>query len=166
MNFWLRLKKLQPRQLIKLASVLCKKPHLIFPTLQATKKTLLICNEHFGKAHHKNNPPNAFRHALWNILICEAAYKKDNNLKEALNWAKTITDLHEEFAFSTELAKAMDLHNNTIGRQYFEAKFATSLPPFSINEIITFLKEKALNSKIIDTPTEEKKYPDSLVFIA
>lgn len=160
MNVWQRLQKLRPKQLAKLFVVFIKNPSYIFPSIRATKRTVAICNAHFGNKHHKNNPANAFRHALWNLLLCQAVFKIEHDLEKATNWAKTLTDLHEEFAFSTELAKAMDLHNNAVGRKLFEEKH-----PIPENESISILNEMANNAKQLKFPEETEKYVGELVFI-
>lgn len=114
-----RLSKLSIKNLLVLSGVFVLKPFLILPTLKATKKTLAICNELFGDKHHGNTRSNAFRHALWNYLICEYCRTKLNWVERAVRWSKKITDLHEDLAPNGELAKAMDLHNNLIGRKFF-----------------------------------------------
>lgn len=91
-------------------------PLFVIPTIRGTRKCVAICDDQFGNAHHRNGTANAFRHALWNMLIVQKSVLSGRDLKEAIAWAKTITDWHEEFSPNTPLARAMDLHNNQIGR--------------------------------------------------
>lgn len=91
-------------------------PLFVIPTIRGTRKCVAICDTQFGNAHHRNGPENAFRHALWNMLIVQKSVFSGRDQKEALAWAKTITDWHEEFSPNTPLARAMDIHNNQIGR--------------------------------------------------
>ncbi|HET8838859.1 MAG TPA: hypothetical protein VFM82_07695 [Flavobacteriaceae bacterium] len=162
MNLWIRIKKLRPKQLLKLALVFCGNPRFAVSSIRATNRTLAICNFHFGKKHHQNNQANAFRHALWNFFICRAVFQIDTDVEKAINWAKTITDLHEKFAFSTNLAKAMDLHNNTIGRTIFKEKISAKL---NLEEIIVLLKTKAAQAEKIEIPEDVEKFKGELVFI-
>lgn len=37
---------------------------------------MVICDDLFDRSHHKSNKANAFRHALWNILICQKNQKQ------------------------------------------------------------------------------------------
>lgn len=107
------------RQLIILSGEFISKPSYILPTYRATKKTLRICDDCYGREHHKNNRANAFRHALWNYLLCEEYLKVSGSPEVAVAWSKKITDLHEKISPNSEIAKAMDLHNNFIGRELF-----------------------------------------------
>ncbi|MEN8789917.1 MAG: hypothetical protein ABF293_05000 [Flavobacteriaceae bacterium] len=88
----------------------------IWPTWRATKKSVEYASKYYGRQHQKNTPANAFRHALWNYLIAHRCVKNTAHIKESLLWTKNITDLHEDLFSNSELARAMDLHNNAIGR--------------------------------------------------
>lgn len=150
LNFW---------QFFTLAKVLILKPLFIVPTYKATRKTVEICNTHFGKKHHKNNSTNAFRHALWNFLICEKCYKTSNSIEKTSIWAEKITSLHEMLSPNRELSKIMDLHNNRIGRELFEKSASKSI------NIITLLKEMMENAVQVSSIAEIENAPNRLVFI-
>ena len=120
MNLLKVLKRIKPQgfwYLLKLAI-----PNLLFlwPTYRATKNCMAISTEHFGRKHYQNGQANAFRHALWNVLIAKYSAKSKNQVHRALKWAKKITDWHEETFFSKELPMKMDYHNNEVGRNLFE----------------------------------------------
>jgi hypothetical protein len=51
------------------------------------------------------------------MLIVQKSVFSGRDLKKAIAWAKTITDWHEDFSPNTPLARAMDIHNNQIGRE-------------------------------------------------
>jgi len=102
-----------------LAGVFISRPFLILPTFNATRKTITTCNACFGKRHHGETKANAFRHALWNYLICTGCYRFLNSIEGSVAWSKKITDLHEDLSPNPEIARAMDLHNNAIGRNFF-----------------------------------------------
>lgn len=112
-------------QLIKLSGIFISRPLFVLPTLKATAQTIKVCNQLFGSDHHKNNPENAFRHALWNYLICEKCMKYSKSQDKVISWAKKFTDLHEHFSPNLELEMAMDLHNNEIGRILFQNRDKT-----------------------------------------
>lgn len=107
------------------------------PTIRATTNTIQICNDHFGNRHHKSNTANAFRHALWNVLICKEAFEKTKNKEKALLWAQKVTTLYEKVTNNTDLDEAMDLHNNDIGRILFSLH-----PNKTEKEYLNILKEK------------------------
>ncbi len=151
LNFW---------QLFRLAGILIQNPLFIYPTLQATKKTLAICDALYKKEHHRNGKANAFRHALWNMLICLTIFKRTNNKEKSINWAKKITDLHEKLAPNSAIEKEMDLHNNKIGRQYF-----LNLNTTSEEEIVAFLKQNTQKAKKITDIKEISNPKNNLVFL-
>lgn len=159
MNIAAQIKKLEFRQLFGLCKVFIGKPLLIFPTIAATKKTIEICDSNFGQGHHEDNPANAFRHALWNFLICERCYNKSKSAEKAMAWSKNITGLHEKLAPNKELARAMDLHNNQIGRKLFEEHLSEKM------EIVPVLKEKMRGAIRIGSPQDVQKAKNQLVYI-
>jgi len=122
MKIWETIKRFKLRQLFVLSKTLLLNPVYILPTYSATKETLKICDEKFGNAHHKNNKANAFRHALWNFLIAEKCFRRNNSVEKSIFWTKKITDLHEELSPNKSLARTMDLHNNEVGRKLFQQK--------------------------------------------
>lgn len=154
-----RIKKLDFRQIFLLSRVFIFQPLFIVPILKSTKKTLQICNEHFGKDHHKNTGANAFRHALWNFLICKNCYKTSKSVEKAINWSKKVSDLHENLFPNRELPRQMDLHNNQIGRKLFEEHFSEEI------EIISVLKEKMKEAVQISGVGDLEKAQNKLVFI-
>lgn len=110
------LSSLNYKQVFGLLRLFVRQPLMIIPTIRATGNCIKIAEELFPGIHHINNPANAFRHALWNMLLVIEAYKWNKNIDKALAWAKLITDWHEEFSPNLPLEKAMDLHNNAFGR--------------------------------------------------
>jgi len=161
MNVVKRIRQLSIKQLWHLSVVFIKQPFLVFPTLKATKKTMKISSDLYGKAHHKNGPANAFRHALWNVLIAKAAFRKFQNTEKSIDWAKKVTDLHEKLAPNSPLETAMDLHNNEMGRQFFK-----EVLDFSEEEMIDFLQKIAKNSQKVTKTSEIEVFKTDLVFIS
>lgn len=93
-------------------------PLYLLPTLKASRKTVAICDAKFGRAHHKSGRENAIRHALWNVLIIHHCIRWHNTPKRALEWTKKITEWYEDFTPNEAAARAMDLHNNEVGRTF------------------------------------------------
>lgn len=114
-----KLSSMNFRQLWVLTKVLIKKPLFIIPTYKATKETIIICNRKFGKEHHKDTRANAFRHALWNFLICQKCSEVSKSENSAATWSEKVTNLHELLSPNREIARKMDLHNNFIGRNVY-----------------------------------------------
>ncbi|WP_298542405.1 hypothetical protein [uncultured Aquimarina sp.] len=149
------------RQLFRLSGLLLQNPLYIIPTLRATKMTMTICDSLYGNTHHNNGKANAFRHALWNVLICQKTYIQSKNEKKSIIWAEKITDLHEKLAPNKAIAEAMDLHNNRLGRMYFK-----TLKTASEEETVAFLKEKTTNANLIKDIREIKEFRDDLIYLS
>jgi hypothetical protein len=147
------------KELFVLCGVFLKHPLYLLPTYKATNKTVAISDELYGDLHHQDNRTNAFRHALWNYLICKNCLSVAGSAEKAMDWSKKITDLHERLSPNEELAKMMDLHNNRIGRNFFlnapdEQKVAIS--------ILQEMTREAIKVESLQEIEAEKK---KLVFI-
>lgn len=160
MNIWGTVKKLSLQEVFLLTFLMLRKPLLIWPTLKATKQTLHISDKFYGKTHHANGRENAFRHALWNLLICKVAYRVNKNQQKAVDWAKQVTDLHEDLSPNNHLEREMDLHNNGVGRELFN-----SLAGKSDTEIVECLIQKTKKSVRVKNSNEIKNFPGILVHL-
>lgn len=160
MKIWSRIKLLSLKQLFRLSIAFIQKPLFIRPTLKATNETMIICNSLFGKSHHLSNSTNAFRHALWNILICQKTLKRTQNRDKSVIWAEKITNLYENITKNNILDKAMDLHNNKVGRFVFLSTFEIKTP-----EILILLQEMAQNALKINNIDQIENSAYNLVYI-
>ena len=129
-------------------------------TVQATLQTFQISQKEFPGIHGKHNKANAFRHALWNVLIAKKCARFSSSTNSILRWTEFITDWHEEFAPNEILPKTMDLHNNRIGREIYQ-----QLPDSKLSEIIAFTKDQLENAVKIEQLTEIKNYSQQLVYL-
>jgi len=150
------------KQLFMLSKTFIVNPLYFVPTHRATLKTVQICDKLFGKAHHKNNVTNAFRHGLWNVLIAKKCFSKNNSVEKSVEWAKTITDLHESLAPNSKLEMTMDLHNNEIGRNLFAEK---QLQNKAESEIISELKEKMNSAVKVSSIDEMEQNKSEFVYL-
>jgi len=144
-----------------LSVVFLKHPLLILPTINATKQTFIICNELYGIEHQKSNKANAFRHALWNVLICQNSMKWLKNKQKSVFWAQKITDLYEKVTQNELLDEAMDLHNNSIGRICF-LNFLSQ----NEEETINYLQEKAKNAQKVNNLEDFIKFRTQLTYLS
>jgi len=158
---WNLLKKLNVKQLIKLLAFFLRDPWYAIPTVSATIKCMRIANEKFGATHHGNNQANAFRHALWNILIIKQCSQWRKGASKATLWAKKITEWHEKFSPNEPLERDMDLHNNHVGRLLF-----SEIDTNTDEEIVIFITEKAKNAQRIRNPKDIEKFPETLIYIS
>ena len=157
---WRIVRNLDFRQLFGLLGLFLRNPLYTFPTIFATKKCMAIAEREYGSKHHLGNPANAFRHALWVILITKKCLKWQNNEQKAKAWAKQFTDWHEDFSPNKALERAMDLHNNAMGLRYFE-----QIKDRNEAETVSFLKQRASEAVKVLTVEEVKSIEDILVYI-
>ncbi len=160
MNFLKVLSRIKPLGFWHLVKLVV--PHVMFlwPTYHATKTCMQLSDEHFGRKHYQNGQANAFRHALWNVLITKYCAKSAKAITKALNWTKKITDWHEETFFSKELPMKMDYHNNAVGRNL--VKEHPQWPQVAFVQKLLSLSDKAIK---INSETDLNQYKNQLVFI-
>ncbi|MGB3773867.1 MAG: hypothetical protein WA951_01300 [Leeuwenhoekiella sp.] len=135
-------------------------PLFIVPTLKASRKTMLIAQREYGDAHKGNTKANAFRHALWNVLIAKDCLQWRDNFEDVLIWTEKITAKHEKLAPNKLLPRAMDLHNNKIGLDHCK-----ELVNKEETEIVEFLKKMAKKAQKIEQVAEIKNAAQNLVYI-
>lgn len=160
MSFWKIIRGLNFKQLTSLFVKFLKHPLLMLSTIHATLLTFEISQEHFPGIHGKHNKANAFRHALWNIIIAKKCSIFSKNDSVILNWTQEITDWHEEFAPNQEIEKRMDLHNNSIGRKLY-----LQLSKSAVHEIISFMKLQLNDAIHVKDVLEIKKDIQQLVYL-
>jgi len=135
-------------------------PLNLLPTALATYQTVKVSDQLYGKLHHKNNVTNAFRHALWNILIAKKCSRWRGNTRKAIRFAQKITDWHEEFSPNEPLEREMDTHNNHVGRKIFIQNDERDTQKF-----IDVLLEKVAEAKMVYSIEDIKKHSNNLVYI-
>ena len=130
MNMFKTISRLRVTSVLQLLWLCVPNFLLLWPTYKATKECMSISTHHFGRKHYQNGQANAFRHALWNILIATKSHKLNQSVEKILKWTKSITDWHEQAFFSKKLPMKMDYHNNAVGRKLFEENFEWSHDEF------------------------------------
>ncbi len=160
MNAIKALKQLDSKNIWILVKLCFRFPLFVFPTLSATKKCLSISTQHYGRAHYKNGPANAFRHALWNYLISKECYRWSKNEIKILSWSEKITDWHEHAFPNRKLAKEMDLHNNAVGRSIFKDYSNKTIP-----ETIIILMAMTSKSTKVNENSNFANFKNKLVHI-
>lgn len=89
-------------------------PALIDGTERASKNALNWAeNAYYGTNQHLTKA-DAYRHAIWNVLIPKYCASHFNNEHDATDWAKKFTDAHENGSStpSNPLDNPMDFNNN------------------------------------------------------
>lgn len=162
MTIWNRIKQLSVKQFFILLKVFIMRPLYIIPTHKATIETLLICDNLFGTKHRNHGKENAFRHALWNIIIAKNCYTSKGGVTNVIEWAEKITSIHEKMAPNKPLETAMDLHNNKVGLTLFEEEKLYEKPLSEIKKIL--LKEMEFGIKV-NSIEEMKQHTDKMVYL-
>lgn len=95
---------------------------IMAPTLPgAIETTYSLTADVYGdnRKEEMNNEVDAFRHCTLNIILA----KHGIGLKDwKLNWARDFATAHEQGAKYYRYDSEMDLHNNSIGRGYYNSK--------------------------------------------
>ncbi|MBL4604770.1 MAG: hypothetical protein JKY02_03655 [Flavobacteriaceae bacterium] len=160
MSFWKIVKGLRFGQITSLLSLFFKHPFFMFSTIRATLSVMKIAQNEFPNIHGELNKANAFRHALWNVLIAKECAKFSKNIESVIRWTEQITDWHEEFSPNEELPKFMDLHNNRVGREiYMEMNTKSKI------EFIAYLKEQLNCAVQITSMHDVEKDSTHLVYL-
>ncbi|WP_435182331.1 DUF6973 domain-containing protein [Cellulophaga omnivescoria] len=160
MKIWTRIKSLSIRQFFKLSLLFLRHPLLLGPSIKATKQTFALCNTYYPDGHGKSNKGNAFRHAVWNALLCTYTLKRTKSKQKSVFWAQKVTDLYEKVTNNNELDELMDLQNNAVGRLYF-FNYADKKE----SELIDFILEKSKVAEKIANAKDIKLYPANMVYI-
>lgn len=155
------LKRLNFSQLFQLTGITLGSPRRMFKTALATRQCMRLCDREFGQTHHLHNRANAIRHALWNILILKRLYSSRSNMVSLLKWTEKITCWHEDFSVNLPLERAMDLHNNAVGRYWFP-----DLKTLGEKEIMTQLKQRAQVARQITDVNDTKTCFGCLVYLS
>ena len=154
-----KLATLKFKELTVLGKIFLSYPKFLLPTYRATRKALTVSDQFYKNLHHENNRTNAFRHALWNYLICKYCTEIAGSRERAVIWSKEITDLHERLSPNEPIAKKMDLHNNRIGREIFLQFSGTE------EEAISILLEKTESAVQVNTLEEIEEEKENLVYL-
>ena len=160
-NIFKILKNLSVNLTWKMIKALLSKPLLLIPTVWATIESILFSEINFTESHSGRGVANAFRHAAWNLLIAKNCAVFTSNEK-ALDWAKFITDLHEECFPNEPFDNQMDLHNNEIGRVVFEELIRQKI--HSKKKMIQSLVEKCETAIGLKEVNEIKNIKGELVY--
>ena len=148
------------RQFFKLSLLFLRNPFLLIPSIKATKQTFVLCNTYYPGGHSKSNIGNAFRHAVWNALLCTYTLKRTKDKQKSVFWAQKVTNLYEKVTNNNELDEQMDLQNNAVGRLYF---FNYANKPEE--ELIDFILNKSKVAEKINVQKDIKTYPANMVYI-
>lgn len=157
-------------------------PALVSPIKKATNKAKELTDSNFPKIIAYQNKADAFRHAIWNVLICKYIGEDKNEISDCTKKAEDFTTKHETGATKPigmtdagwELDKQMDLHNNAQGRKYFESvAWIVKVGIFKVKrvrapseeEIVSGIKGKLNSAQKINTANDTSKYPSNIVYI-
>ena len=157
-------------------------PALAEPMKKAKEKAEELTSLNYPNISAYQNKADAFRHAIWNVLICKYIGESKNEISDCIKRADDLTTKHETGASKPdkmtndewELDKQMDLHNNAQGRKYFESvawivkegwfKVKRVRAP-SEDDLVTGIKNKLNSAKKINKASDTSIYPSNIVYI-
>ncbi len=142
---------------------LLSRPLLLIPTVWATVESVLFSEINFDDSSSGRGVSNAFRHAAWNLLIAKNCSIFTSRSK-AVAWAKYTTDLHEECFPNEPFDHKMDLHNNRIGREFFDKLISENVS--NKKKMIAALVKKCDSAVGLTDEREFEKYQEALVYFS
>jgi hypothetical protein len=160
MNLWVRIKKLKVSSLLGFGWILIRNPLLIVPVYKVTHRTMQISNERYGKAHFYSGKANAFRHALWNYLLCKKVNGITNDPIGSASFAERLVNYYEKVTQNDIMDRTMDLHNNQFGRDIFLIHLAEN-----DQKMIDFIQMKANNAQKATRLDHFEQFTDQLVYL-
>lgn len=69
-----------------------------------------------------DNRADAFRHAVYNALLCRETGTQYDDINDCLDWAEEFATAHEQHSDKNAYDTQMDLHNNEISRLFYKSK--------------------------------------------
>ncbi|AFR35558.1 DUF6973 domain-containing protein [Riemerella anatipestifer] len=161
--FFNTFKQLSLQKMLQVLGLFIRQPVFFVLAVYASFKAYRIAQKKYPTTAGTNGKGNAFRHAFWNCLVLMYCCKVSSPQK-ALAFCETFTNLHEELFPNQPLEKAMDLHNNEVGRNYFMSLLqGIHRQFFETSFFVEELKVKANNARLI-TGLEED-FGDGLVYV-
>jgi len=157
-------------------------PSLASPINKAKEMANSLTASNYPGSSAYQNKADAFRHGIWNVLICKYVGLDRNEISNCTEAAEEFSTKHETGAdkpdnmtdIDWELDKKMDLHNNAQGRKYFESvAWIVKVGWFKVkrvrapseDEIVTGIKTKLNSAQKISTSNDTSKYPSDLIYI-
>lgn len=116
-----------------------------------------------------DNKADAFRHSIWNIVMAKEGWGLK---KEKLSWAEDFSTAHEQGIKYDGVASEMDLHNNKVGRYFYDNKVSkkytkilwwkieTGVKEPSYDEFCKIIYSKSQSVIFIDMSTTLSKFKD------
>ena len=116
-----------------------------------------------------DNKADAFRHSIWNIVMAKEGWGLK---KEKLSWAEDFSIAHEQGIKYDGVASEMDLHNNKVGRYFYDNKVSKKYTKIlwwkieagvkepSYDEFCKIIYSKSQSAIFIDMSTTLSKFKD------
>jgi len=115
---------------------------------------------------------DAFRHSLFGALVAKYGGENYGEVWKAANWALDFTNAHED-GVPDGVDKSMDLHNNSVGIEYFRRVawvhrvnwLDNDVHAPDDNQFKNYLEPKARNGVQVSDPSQIPNSLDIMVFI-
>lgn len=136
-----------------------KHPFSAMNLIKQKNKSFELTEKYMKYAEHTDEKSDAFRHAIWNVVMAKEGWGLKN---EKIAWANDFATAHEEGKKYDGLASEMDLHNNKVGRKYYDShsskkytkilwwKIETGVNEPSYEAACSDIKRKAVSSVFVN----------------
>ncbi len=139
--------------------VILRYPFSALGLKKQSKKAFDLTAGYMGTRSGVNNKVDAFRHAIWNVVMAKEGWGKKS---AKMAWARDFATAHEKGANYRSKDSEMDLHNNAVGLSYYDRHSSRTYRRFlwwrwecgvnepSYSQAGAYLRDKANSATFVD----------------
>lgn len=141
-----------------IVSAMLKHPFSAIGIINQKNLAIDYTKKYMGEGSQGDNKRDAFRHAIWNVVMCKEGWGRKD---EKLAWANDFATAYEKGDNYTMFTSDMDLHNNNVGRNFYNEnstknykkilwwQIETDVKEPSYENACSAIKQKAINANFI-----------------
>lgn len=139
--------------------VILRYPFSALGLKKQSEKAFDLTAGYMGTRSGVNNKVDAFRHAIWNVVMAKEGWGKKS---AKMAWARDFATAHEKGGNYRSKDSEMDLHNNAVGLLYYDRHSSRTYRRFlwwqwecgvnepSYEQVGNYLKNKANSATFVD----------------
>ncbi|MBQ7367980.1 MAG: hypothetical protein IJW57_12260 [Spirochaetaceae bacterium] len=136
-----------------------KHPFSAIGLVKQKNKAYELTSQYMGSKESVNTKTDAFRHAIWNVVMAKEGWGKKS---AKMAWARDFATAHEKGKKYVAKDSEMDLHNNAVGLSYYDRyssriyrkflwwRWESGVNEPSYEQAGNYLKSKANSATFVD----------------